>query len=377
MNKILLVSNYYSSHISAGTSKRTSELKKGLSKLGWKCKVLTIKRKSLPLSKEPDNSDITTIKTFSEKYPIPFIKNLKILDLIKSNDVVHIIDHWSVLNLTCVILCLLSKTPYIYSPCGALKPEGRNILIKKIYNFFFLSLISSNAAYFFAITKKELKEIKAITKSNVQIILLPNGIWKESKKKVIKKSHQNYSRLNFPSKYILFVGRLSIIKGPDILLEAFIKSKIKNEYYLIFAGPDDNMRVKMEQYIKNSPNNKKVLFLGSVPSTKRDFLMKNAIITVIPSRKEAMSMVALETSVVGTPFLASEFCGLDDFEKNSSGYICNGDPISISNKLDTLLEDLDSIKEVGKNAQNYVLSKYSWESIIEKMNLYLNILIDK
>lgn len=377
MNKILLVSNYYSSHISAGTSKRTSELKKGLSKLGWKCEVLTIKRKSLPLSKEPDNSDITTIKTFSEKYPIPFIKNLKILDLIKSNDVVHIIDHWSVLNLTCVILCLLSKTPYIYSPCGALKPEGRNILIKKIYNFFFLSLISSNASYFFAITKKELKEIKAITKSNVQIILLPNGIWKESKKKVIKKSHQNYSRLNFPSKYILFVGRLSIIKGPDILLEAFIKSKIKNEYYLIFAGPDDNMRVKMEQYIKNSPNNKKVLFLGSVPSTKRDFLMKNAIITVIPSRKEAMSMVALETSVVGTPFLASEFCGLDDFEKNSSGYICNGDPISISNKLDTLLEDLDSIKEVGKNAQNYVLSKYSWESIIEKMNLYLNILIDK
>lgn len=376
MNKILLVSNYYSSYISAGTSKRTRELKKGLSKIGWKCKVLTIKRKSFPLSKEPDNSDISTIKTFSEKYPIPFIKNLKILNLIKSNDIVHIIDHWSVLNLTCVILCFLSKTPYIYSPCGALKPEGRNILIKKIYNFFFLSLISRNASYFFAITKKELREIKAITKSNVQIILLPNGIWKESKKKVIKKSHQNYSK-NIPSKYILFVGRLSIIKGPDLLLEAFIKSKIKNEYYLIFAGPDDNMRVKMEQYIKNSPNNKKVLFLGSVSSTKRDFLMKNAIITVIPSRKEAMSMVALESSVVGTPFLASEFCGLDDFEENSSGYICDGDPISISKKLDSLLEDLDSIKEVGKNAQNYVLSQYSWESIIEKMNLYLNILIDK
>ena len=66
MNKILLVSNYYSSYISAGTSKRTRELKKGLSKLGWKCKVLTIKRKSLPLSKEQDNSDITTIKTLSE-----------------------------------------------------------------------------------------------------------------------------------------------------------------------------------------------------------------------------------------------------------------------------------------------------------------------
>ena len=377
MHKILLVSNYYSSHISAGTSKRTCELKKGLSKLGWECKVLTIKRRNLPLSKEPDNSDITTIKTFSEKYPIPFIKNLKILDLIRSSDVVHIIDHWSVLNLTCVILCLLSKTPYVYSPCGALKPEGRNIFIKQIYNFFFLNLISRNASYFFAITKRELKEIQFITKSDVPIILLPNGIWNEPKKKTIKKSHQNYSKLNVPSKYILFVGRLSIIKGPDILLEAFIKSKIKNEYYLIFAGPDDNMREKMEKYINKSPYNKKVLFLGTVPSTERDYLMKNAIITVIPSRKEAMSMVALESSLLGTPFLASEFCGLDDFEENSSGYICNGDPISISKKLDTLLEDIDSIKEVGKNAQNYVLSHYSWKSIIEKMNLYLNILIDK
>ena len=377
MNKILLVSNYYSSYISAGTSKRTRELKKGLSKLGWKCKVLTIKRKSLPLSKEKDNSDITIIKTLSEKYPIPFINNLRILDLIRSSDVVHIIDHWSVLNLTCVILCLLSRKPYIYSPCGALKPEGRNIFIKKIYNFLFLKLISSNASYFFAITKKELKEIKFITKSNVEIIVLPNGIWKESKKKIIKKSNQNYSKLNVPSKYILFVGRLSIIKGPDILLEAFIKSKIKNEYYLIFAGPDDNMREKMEKYINKSPNNKKVLFLGNVSSKERDFLMKNAIITVIPSRKEAMSMVALESSLVGTPFLASKFCGLDDFEENSSGYICDGDPISISKKLDTLLEDLDSIKEIGKNAQDYVLSHYSWESVIEKMNLYLNILIDK
>tara|TARA_B100000886_G_scaffold234850_1_gene164274 strand:- start:981 stop:2114 length:1134 start_codon:yes stop_codon:yes gene_type:complete len=377
MNKILLVSNYYSSYISAGTSKRTRELKKGLSKLGWKCKVLTIKRKSLPLSKEKDSSDITIIKTLSEKYPIPFIKNLKILDLIKSSDVVHIIDHWSILNLICVILCLLSKTPYIYSPCGALKPEGRNIFIKKIYNFFFLNLISRNASYFFAITKKEREEIKLITKSNVQIILLPNGIWKESKKKIVMKSLQNYSKLNVPSKYILFVGRLSIIKGPDILLNAFIKSKIKNEYYLIFAGPDDNMKAKMEETIKKSPNNKKVLFLGPISSTKRDFLMKKAIITVIPSRKEAMSLVALESSMVGTPFLASKFCGLDDFEENSSGYICDGDPISISKKLETLLEDLDSIKETGKNAQNYVLSHYSWESIIKKMNLYLNFLIDK
>ena len=34
MKKILLISNYYSSYISAGTSQRTRDIKKGLSKLG-------------------------------------------------------------------------------------------------------------------------------------------------------------------------------------------------------------------------------------------------------------------------------------------------------------------------------------------------------
>ena len=99
--------------------------------------------------------------------------------------------------------------------------------------------------------------------------------------------------------------------------------------------------------------------------------MKNAILTIIPSRKEAMSMVALESSLMGTPFLATRSCGLEDFEKNSSGYICNGDPKSISYKLNNLLKDIDSITKVGDNARNYVLSFYTWESIISEMNLTL------
>ena len=62
------------------------------------------------------------------------------------------------------------------------------------------------------------------------------------------------------------------------------------------------MRAKVEQYIKKSPNNGEVLFLGPVSYKKRDFLMNNAIMTVITSRKETMSMGAMESSLVGTPF---------------------------------------------------------------------------
>jgi len=84
-----------------------------------------------------------------------------------------------------------------------------------------------------------------------------------------------------------------------------------------------------------------------------------------------MSMVAIESSYLGTPFLATEHCGLEDFEKNSSGFICAGDYKSISNKLDEILNDPKSLKKIGKNSYNYVLSNYSWEIIIQRMSSYL------
>lgn len=377
MRKILLVSNYYSSYISAGTSKRTMEIKSGLSKLGWKCKVITVKRKNLTISKEPDKDEIIALESLSERYPIPFFHKINLYKIIKSSDIVHIISHWSLLNILCIFYCLLSKTPYIYSPCGALKPIGNNILIKKLYNLFFLRIIFNYASCIFAVTNKELREINDLSNKKVKTIVFPNGIWKESSIRGIENIDKKFSNFYLPLKFILFVGRLSTVKGPDILLKAFLSSKIKDEYSLIFVGPDENMKNRMIKYINDFSKNKNIFFLGSASHEKRDFLMKKATLTVIPSRREAMSMVALESSLIGTPFLATKSCGLDDFAANSSGFICNGDIKSISKNLDKILKNQNLIKETGDNAKNYVLSFYTWDSIIEKMSFCLDKLISQ
>ena len=177
MRRILLISNYYSSYISAGTSQRTKDFKKGFSSIGWDCKVTTIYRKKLPIENEPDKDNIFQIYSLSEKYPIPIYPLIKFLNLVKSSNLVHIIDHWSVLNIISIIFCLLTNTPYIYSPCGALIPTGRNIFIKKIYNFIFLKYFLNNAKYIFAVTNQEKQEIMCLTKKKLDIRTIPNGIW--------------------------------------------------------------------------------------------------------------------------------------------------------------------------------------------------------
>ena len=109
MSKILFVSNFYSSFISAGTSTRTRDIKKGLSNLGWECKVLTIKRANLPLLREPDKKEIVAINCFSQRFPIPFFNPIKLLNLIRGNEIIHIIDHWSILNILCIYVVFQLK----------------------------------------------------------------------------------------------------------------------------------------------------------------------------------------------------------------------------------------------------------------------------
>ena len=373
MKKILLISSFYSEYISAGTSQRTKDIKKGLSSLGWKCKVVTIKRSGYPIEKEPDNKDIIGINSLSRRYIIPIYPLLKFFRILKSSNLVHIIDHWSGLNIIGLIFCIVSKTPYIFSPCGALEPIGRNMLIKNLYNFIFLKIFLNNAKYIFAVTEKEKSEIALLSKKKLKIKVLPNGIWDKSATsfKIDLRTKKKLENLIKPKKFILFVGRLSYVKGPDILFEAFLKIKNRDQYALVYAGPDENMKGKILEKLSNLPNINNVFFLGSVSPKVRDFCMKNALLIVIPSRREAMSMVALETSILGTPFIATESCGLADFSINKAGFICEPNSNSISKRLNFLLKNPEVISITGKNAQSYVKKNYTWERILFEMNSYL------
>ena len=375
MKRILLISNFYSSYISAGTSQRTKDFKKGFTSLGWECKVVTINRKKQPVDKEPDNKNIFLIYSLSERYPIPFYPLIRFLNLVKSSNLVHIIDHWSGLNIISIIFCLLTNTPYIFSPCGALIPTGRNIFIKRIYNFVFLQFILNNAKYIFAVTSKEKEEIIKLTKNKLDIKIIPNGIWINSHETATGKFQTNNKNdlIVAPKKYILFVGRLSYIKGPDLLFEAFSKIKRRKDFSLLYAGPEENMKEKILNKLANNTNIKNVYFLGEVNNEIRNLYMKNALLTVIPSRREAMSMVALESSILGTPILATSSCGLDDFIPNNAGYICEPNASSLAKSLNNILDDTTRLEKVGNNAKNYVSKTYSWQKIFSDINCDLKI----
>ncbi|HST23242.1 MAG TPA: glycosyltransferase family 4 protein [Blastocatellia bacterium] len=109
---------------------------------------------------------------------------------------------------------------------------------------------------------------------------------------------------------ILFIGRLTEIKGVDVLLKAV--QQIDGAQLLI-AG-DGEQRNTLETLAQNLSVNAK--FLGQVEATRRSMLLSSCAAIVIPSRvladgrTEGTPVVCLEAMAAGLPVVASSVGGL-------------------------------------------------------------------
>ena len=138
------------------------------------------------------------------------------------------------------------------------------------------------------LTEKERTDFYPYKVLDRQIVSIPNGINFEDYKYKDNKFFKN--KFNVSKKIILFLGRLNYIKGPDLLINAFIDLKEKvNDYQLVIIGPDEGMRREMEKNVNKSDNPDDIIFAGYIGGQEKSKAYNAADLVVIPSRQEAMS----------------------------------------------------------------------------------------
>ncbi|MCD4720408.1 MAG: glycosyltransferase family 4 protein [Desulfobacula sp.] len=99
---------------------------------------------------------------------------------------------------------------------------------------------------------------------------------------------------------VLFVGRLDLLKGSDLLFDIITTINTKRDDYffgIIGEGPDHK---------KLSGINKNVALWGNVPYNNIHIYYKAADILLLPSKTEGMPNVILESLACGTPVLATD-----------------------------------------------------------------------
>ena len=155
---------------------------------------------------------------------------------------------------------------------------------------------------------------------------------------------------------VLYLGRLSPEKGPDVLLAAwklFQESSEPDtkEAVLTIAG-DGPERVALEKAAEGLYN---VEFLGQVPKSDIPSLLKSSSLLVLPSRcYEQFSTTVMEAFFNGIPAIVGKSVKHATIvEENVSGrFFESGDPASLANALRDILSDSERLLRMGENAQS-------------------------
>jgi len=361
-----------------GTAERTFQMSRFLaSGNDVKCTVLVL---DIGLDQSRIDSiapaEVIALTCVYERFYVPRISWRTLRDLVRKADIVHLMGHWSILNALVYLACRFSSKPYIVCPAGALPIFGRSTILKKVYNWIIGRKIIQKADAWIAVTEDEKSQFIPYGIDAAKVIVIPNGInsedFPDGGVEEFRKKHGIHKNL-----FMLFLGRLNIIKGPDLLLEAFIKGKNDwQDWHLVYAGPDGGLLESLKRTVIENGLGERVHFIGYVGGIEKSAAYRAADLLVIPSRQEAMSIVVLEAGISATPVVLTDQCGFNQVEKIGGGKVSPATANGIHNSLLELLKDTGNLAKMGGVLESYVKKHFAWSIVIRKYIDLYNKIID-
>ena len=141
------------------------------------------------------------------------------------------------------------------------------------------------------------------------------------------------------SGYWLFVGRLRIRKGLEVLLHALARSdpEAAQAPPLLVVG-DGEHRPRIEAVVKDLGLTERVRLLGRVDSAAIQELMSGARALIVPSIYEGMPLVILEAMAAALPVVASRVSGVPEVvEDGKTGWLVPPEDVTA---LDAALQEI-------------------------------------
>ncbi len=284
-------------------------------------------------------------------------------------DVVHIFGLYDFLGPAIAAQCRTLKIPYVVEPIGMYLPIVRSFWKKRVYQTLFGKKMLDGARFSIATSEQEVEELASGGIPRQKIFLRRNGVEVPTELPARGRFRAKH-KIPADSKIILFLGRLSSKKSPDLLLEAFgslgsdlLQSK---DARLIFAGPDDEgLRESLVQAADRLGVGSRVLFPGPLFDTAKWEAYRDADVFVLPSRNENFGNTAAEAVAAGTPVVVTDGCGVAPLLAGA-GIVVAHNAAAISDALRSLLTDSDRHAELAAGCGN-VTARLDWSEPAEAM----------
>lgn len=171
----------------------------------------------------------------------------------------------------------------------------------------------------------------------------------------------------------LYVGRLLDYKGiEDLIMATYLIRQSGKEIHLNIVGKGpDSYEAKLKQRVQLMKLRVYVQFHGWRQSSELRRWMGRAAALIVPSRREAYGLVALEGMAMGTPLIASRAGGLAELVPHACALTFEaGNVKQLSEVLMIALNNPSLLRSLAARARERALS-FAWEQLAPR---YLTVL---
>ncbi|MEZ4901127.1 MAG: glycosyltransferase [Spirosomataceae bacterium] len=242
---------------------------------------------------------------------------------------------------------------------------------KKIFSTLFQKRFLKQAKLIQINNHDELNDLrKYLGFQHPNVAIIPNGMQLEELSQLpLKGTFREKYNLPKDKKIVLFMGRLNIKKGLDLLLPAF--QKYADQYddtLLILAGPDDGYQSETERFITENNLQNQTKMVGMLTGEDKKAALADATIFALPSYSEGFSIAALEAMTAGVPALVSDRIG---FDGTVAAYQAAHEvPLEVEGVYQGLLKMLqepDYCETIRQNAKKMVWELYDIEKVATRL----------
>jgi glycosyltransferase involved in cell wall biosynthesis len=295
---------------------------------------------------------------------------------LKQFDVAHIFGLYDLLGPAVARACRKQGIPYVVEPIGMFRPIVRGIALKRLYHAFWGGRMIEEAAAVVATSEQEARELATGGIAREKIVVRRNGVLVPSELPA-RGAFRNQHGIPADALVVLFLGRLSAKKSPELLLDAFAalpKEIGGHTVWLVFAGPDEaGMAVRLASEARKLAVSERVVFPGSVLGEKKWAAYRDADVFVLPSRNENFGNTAAEAAACGTPVIVTENCGIAPLLADSAGIVVRHETSDVRKAVQEVLSDR-ALRERLAQGGRLAAGRLGWEQPVAEMDrLYLQL----
>lgn len=243
--------------------------------------------------------------------------------------------------------------------------QGR--LKKQLFSTLIQKRLLKKASVVHALHEQEKQDILSyMDELNNRMIVLPNGIdlgfWEN-------KMAQSWADWYPEKRKLLFLSRLNVKKGLDLLLSAFQRfSQENDDTLLLIAGPDDGYEATLREFVVANKLTDRILCVGMLVGDDKLRAFAKADAFVLPSYSEGFSIVVLEALAAKLPILVSENTGFsDEIRSWNAGYITELSVDEVYDGIKAMFDSESLRNNLKNNGFEMVKQQYSLDSIAHKL----------